>query len=277
MFSVFFLTLREGIEAALIVGIILAYLHRSDRQHLNKMVWGGLSTALALSVLGGWIVFSFLGGYNEDTDKNALKIFEGVSCLLAAVVLTWVIVWMHRNARHIGAELRAAVDSAGDSNNAWAIFGLVFLTVGREGLETILILPGMRSGVSNSDMIIAIVAGLSVSLVIGVALHRGSKVIDIQKFFKYTGVLLIFVASGLVAYGIHELQSADKFPVVVKEIWNTNHILHDKQSRLGEFLKGLFGYNGNPSLLEVIGYFTYLFGSLYLFLKPAAEDKKEAA
>ena len=107
-----------------------------------------------------------------------------------------------------------------------------------------------------------------VAVVLGVLLHRGAKVLDIQRFFKITGVLLIFFAAGLVAYGIHELQDAGKFPILVEHLWDINGILNDKEG-LGLFLKGLFGYNGNPSLIELVGYLAYLGTSLVLFLKPA--------
>ena len=278
MLPVFFLTLREGLEAALIIGIVLAYLQRTGRQQFVSSVWSGLLAALVFCAVGGTLIFMALGGLSD----RALKLFEGIACLSAAVILTAVIVWMHRNARNLGKELRAAVDTAvessSNSKHSWALFGLIFVTVGREGLETILILPGMRSSaeLSSGEMTAGIVSGLALAIVLGVAFHRGSKVLDLQRFFRYTGVLLIFFAAGLVAYGIHELQSAGSFPVVVKEVWNTNGVLYEKEG-FGLLLKGLFGYNGNPSLIEVICYFTYLIVSLRLFLKPHAPTPKAAA
>lgn len=297
MLPVFLLALREGIEAALIVGIILAYLTRTHRDHYRRMVWVGVVSALAASVLVGGLIFQFLGGFDPDVaaDKNALRIFEGVACLFAAAVLTWVVLWMHRHARHIGRELRAAVDSAVGRGSGWPLFGLVFLTVGREGLETILILPGLSKGASTGSVAGALVLGLGLALIIGALLHRGSKVLDLAKFFKVTGVLLIFFGAGLVAYGVHELQDAGVFPLVMKDLWDVNHLghvkgaaecvkgafssghlLHDKEVP-GVFLKALFGYNGNPSLIEVVLYFGYLVPALYLFLRPAtAPDSKSS-
>ena len=269
MLPVFLLTLREGVEVALIVGLILAYLNRTDRQQYTSMVWSGMAAAAVTCALVGGLIFSVMGGYDASVpaEKNALRIFEGVACLLAAGVLTWVIVWMHRHARTIGSELRAAVDTAVEKKQAWSLLGLVFVTVGREGLETILILPGMSKGASSGEVAGGIVLGLLGATVVGVLLARGSKVLDIQKFFKFSGVLLIFFAAGLVAYGVHELQDAGKFPVVVKDVWNINHILSDKKG-LGLLLKSLFGYNGNPELIELLAYLTYLVASLVLFLKP---------
>jgi high-affinity iron transporter len=278
MLPVFFLTLREGLEAALIVGIILAYLNRTERQEHIRIVWSGLVSALVLCAVVGGLIFQFLGGYDPlvPEEKNALRLFEGSACLLAAVVLTTVIVWMHRNARHLGKELRAAVDSAVEKRQAWALFGLVFLTVGREGLETILILPGISKGSGAGEVVAGIVLGLGIAIVIGVLLHRGAKVIDLQRFFKLTGILLIFFAAGLVAYGVHELQDAGKFPVVMKDVWNINHLLSDKEG-VGLLLKSLFGYNGNPELLELLAYLSYLSISLVLFLRPGAPQKARTA
>jgi len=277
MFPVFFLTLREGIEVALILVLILTYLNRTNRTQYRRVVWTGFFTAAAISAVIGAIIFQFMGGFDPSipSEKNALRTFEGVACLVAALVLTWVIVWMHKNAKNIGNELRAAVDSAVEKKQAWALMGLVFLTVGREGLETILILPGMAKGASTGAVIGGIALGLGTALVLGILLMRGSKVLDIQKFFKVSGVLLIFFAAGLVAYGVHELQDAGLFPIVVKDIWNINHILSDKEG-VGLFLKTLFGYNGNPELIEFIAYVGYLGTSLYLFLRPAKETTSEA-
>jgi high-affinity iron transporter len=270
MVPVFFLTLREGLEAALLVGIILAYLSRTGRRQYAAMVWGGVVAASVACALVGAGIFQFLGGFDPSVpaEKNALRIFEGVACLLAAVVLSWVIIWMQRNARHIGKQIRQAVDIAIERKQAWALFGIVFVTVGREGLETILILPGMAKGSSLGEIAGGIGLGLALSVAIGVLLHRGSLSLDLAKFFKFTGVLLIFFAAGLVAYGVHELQDAQVFPVLVEEVWNINHILHDKKS-VGLLLKGLFGYNGNPSLIEAFLYVAYLVVALFFFLKPA--------
>lgn len=271
MLPVLFLTLREGLEMALIVVLMITYLQRTERAHYQKSVWWGVGAAAALSIALGFAIFNFLGGYDPSipSDKNALRIFEGVSCLIAALVLSWVIVWMSRHSHKISGEIREAVDAATDDSRAtWALFSLAFLTVGREGFETIIILPGMAKGASALEVVSGVVLGLGVSILIGISLARGSKSLDIKKLFKISGVLLIMFAAGLVAYGIHELQDAGWFPVVVKDIWNTNGVLYEKEG-LGLFLKTLFGYNGNPELVEALAYFTYLAASLTFFLRPS--------
>jgi len=277
MLPIFLLTLREGVEVALIMGIILAYLNRTDRQQLGQYVWSGMVAAALFTAVLGVIIFQFMGGFDPSipAEKNMLRTFEGVSCLLAAGVLTWVIIWMHRNARHLGSQLRSAVDATAGKNQAWAIMGLVFVTAGREGLETVLILPGLAKGAATMDIVMGIALGLIGAIAVGVMLHRGSRTLDIQRFFKITGVLLIFFAAGLVAYGIHELQDAGRFPILMKDVWNINDVLSDKAG-LGLLLKGLFGYNGNPEIIELVAYVAYLSTSLTLFLKSPKETKAAA-
>ena len=128
---------------------------------------------------------------------------------------------------------------------------------------------------SATDITLGTVTGLGLAIAIGILINRGSKVLDLQRFFKVSGVVLIFFGAGLLAYGIHELQDAGAFPVVIKEVWNINHILNDKEG-LGVFLKALLGYNGNPSLIEVVLYLVYLVTSLKLFLTPPSVTQPKA-
>ena len=277
MLPIFFLTLREGLEITLIIVIMITYLKRTDRTHHLKAVWGGVTAASIISGLTGYYIFKFLGGYDPSipSDKNTLRIFEGVSCLVAALVLTWIIVWMSRNAHKLSSEIKNAVDEASNERKAtWGLFSLAFLTVGREGFETIIILPGMAKGATSFDIGLGIALGLGSAILVGISLAKGSRFFNIQKLFKVSGILLIFFAAGLVAYGIHELQDAGLFPIVSKGIWDTNGILYEKGG-VGLFLKTLFGYNGDPELIEALAYITYLGTSLYLFLgsKPQAASK----
>jgi high-affinity iron transporter len=262
MVPVFLLTLREGVEAALIIGIILAYLNRTGRSGHAGAVWKGLVGALVAVAAGGALIIQMVG----ELEKNTMRLFEGVACLLAAGILTYVIVWMHRHSKGMGAELRDKVDGAIDGQTAGALGGIVFVTVGREGLETLLMMPGMARDSSFMDVVIGSTLGLGLAVFLGVMLFRGSIKLDLAKFFRVSGLLLIFFAAGLVAYGVHELQDAGSFPVVVGELWNMNHILDDHNG-LGLLLKALFGYNGNPSLLEFGGYVSYLGVSLWMFLR----------
>ena len=132
----------------------------------------------------------------------------------------------------------------------------------------------MSKGATTGEVVSGIVLGLGSALVLGILLARGSKALNIQKFFRLSGVLLIFFAAGLVAYGVHELQDAGLFPSVMKDVWDTNDILSDKEG-FGLFLKALFGYNGNPELIELLAYVGYLTTSLVFFLKPTPPAETE--
>lgn len=273
MLQSFLVTLREGIEAALIISIILAYLTKTGNGDKSKHVWGGTAAGILFSIVAGAGILAIFG----KMDKNAERIFEGIATLLACGVLTWMILWMHKNAANIAGELRQQVDMALEKNSAMAMGALAFIAVGREGLETVLFLFAFSRSSSWAEALGGGALGLGVAVVLGFLLNRGSKVLNLRSFFKVSGVLLIFFAAGLLAYGIHELQDASVFPVLVKEVWNINHILNDKGS-FGVFLKALFGYNGNPSLIEVILYLLYLIPALVLFLKPpAAKPSADAA
>jgi high-affinity iron transporter len=272
--QVFLITLREGIEAALIIGIVLAYLSRTGRISERRAVWTGVVSALVACAGVGAAIHATVG----SMDKNTERLFEGVSTLLAAALLSWMLVWMHRHASQLGAHLRDQVDQAMSSSRrrGLGLGMLCFVAVGREGLETVLFLFGFAGqGVSPTHLVLGATGGLGLAVVIGVLINRGSQVLDLQRFFRISGVTLIFFGAGLIAYGIHELQDAGAFPVVVKEVWNINHILNDKAG-LGVFLKALLGYNGNPSLIEVGAYLGYLTTTLYLFLSPSSQAQSKA-
>lgn len=273
--QIFLIVFREGIEAALIVGIVLAYLSQTDRAHLKRFVWWGVALAGVGSLVVGGLIATLLG----SLEKNTGRLMEGILCLLAAAMLSWMIVWMHKHARGIGQELRDQVDTvtqakaAHPANAGAALTLLSFVAVGREGIETVLFLFAFGQDNAIGTTAIAATAGLVLAIVLGVALNRGIRVLDLGRFFRLTGVLLIFFAAGLVAYGIHELQDAGAFPVIIKEMWNINHIINDKQG-LGVFLKALLGYNGNPSLLETLAYSGFLTASLFLFLRAPKNTAK---
>jgi len=216
MLAAALITLREGLEAALIVGIVLGVLRKLDRADRSRSVWAGVLAAVAVSVVAG-LALNALGVAFEGRGE---EIFEGVAMLLAAGVLTWMIFWMQRQGRQIQAELEFDVRQATAAGSAWALFSLAFVAVVREGIE------------------------------------------DVRAFFRVTSVLLIFFAAGLVAHGVHELQEAALLPTFVERVWDVNHIL-DERGALGTFLNALFGYNGNPSLIEVFSYLGYLF-AVYL-------------
>jgi len=185
------------------------------------------------------------------------QIFEGIAMLLAAVVLTWMIFWMQRQGRHIQAELESDVRRATAAGSGWALFGLAFVAVLREGVETALFLTAAAFSATPMQTLTGGTLGLAVAVVLGWLVFAAGKRLNVRAFFRVTSVLLVLFAAGLVAQAVHEFQEAALLPALVEQVWDVNPIL-DEHSGVGTLLKALFGYNGNPSLLEVIAYGVYV-------------------
>lgn len=255
------ITLREGLEAALIVGIVLAYLARTGNRAYFGPIWLGTGAAVVLSILAGSVVFLTTGELKGRTEE----IFEGSAMFLAVGVLSYMVVWMKRQAVAFRVHLQAQLEAALRAGSASALTLLAFVAVGREGLETVLFMFAAARTSTPLESFLGGALGLLIAVALGYAGYRGSRLLNLQTFFNVTGFLLIIFAAGLLARGIHEFQEAGLLPFVVEEVWNINPILNEKEG-LGSFLKALFGYNGNPSLLEVIFYPSYLLVTLWYFL-----------
>jgi high-affinity iron transporter len=242
---------REGLEAALIVGIVLGYLKRMGYKR-QAAVWWGVASAVTVSVVAG-VALQALGIALQGRGE---QLFEGITMLLAAGVLTWMIFWMQRQGRSIHAELEADVRQAVTSGSRWALFALAFVAVVREGIETALFLTAAAFSATPAQTLIGGGLGLALAVAVGWLLFVVSVRLDVRAFFRVTSVLLILFAAGLVAHGVHELQEAGVLPVVVEHMWDINPVLNEN-SAVGSILKALFGYNGNPSLLEIVSYVAY--------------------
>jgi len=252
--AAFLVMLREGVEAALIVGILLAYVHRLGRRREWQWVWAGTISAVVLSLIAGIVIFSTIG----SLDERAEEIAEGVVAWVAAGLLTWMIFWMGSQARHIRGRLEGEVDAAIASGGGGALAAIAFFAVLREGLESALFLISTTIGTEADGLQLAGgMLGLVAAAVIGYLIYRGGTRIDIRVFFRVTGVLIILFAAGLVAKGIHEFQEVGLLPTLVDPLWDVN-VLDPDTSLAGEFAKSLFGWRPDPSLLMVVGYLAYL-------------------
>lgn len=246
------LAFREGLEAALILGIVLGVLRRVGRRDQGKMVWLGTGLAVLLS-LGAGIGLYALG---ISFEGQAEQIFEGLAMLLAAGVLTWMVFWLDKQGRHIQAELERDVRRAATGGGTWAIFSLAFLAVLREGIELALFLTAATFTATAAATLFGGLLGLGLAALAGWLIFAATARLDVRAFFRVTSILLIFFAAGLVAHGIHEMNEAGIVPAVVEHVWDTNPVL-DENSGGGQILKALLGYNGNPSLTEVLAYVGY--------------------
>jgi len=260
MIPSFIIAFRETLEAALIVGIVLSFLVRTNQTKYNNVVYVGVISGIVASIVGAFVFTSLAGGFSG----RAEKIFEGITMLIGAILLTTMILWMMKQ-KHIARELEHRVATELSEAHRFGLFSLVFIAVLREGIETVIFLRA-ASLVSTSNTMVGALAGLIAAIFLGYLIFVGSMRINIKRFFNVTSILLILFAAGLVAHGAHELQEATVIPAAIEHLWDINPpvnpdgsypIMHEN-GYIGSILKGLFGYNGNPSLTEVLSYLGYL-------------------
>ncbi|RME83151.1 MAG: high-affinity iron transporter, partial [Caldilineae bacterium] len=234
-----------------IIGIVLGVLARLNRSHLRPVIWQGVIAAGLTSLLLG-LALNQLGMQLEGASA---QIFEGLATLLAAGVLTWMILWMQKQGKYLKQNLeRETTQALGTGQKA--LFFLAFIAVFREGLELALFLLATSFVSGGTQTLFGAVIGLGLAFFLGWLLFTSTNRLNLRAFFQVTNILLILFAAGLVAYGVHELNEAGWIPVIIEHVWDINHILNEK-SQLGLILKALFGYNANPSLTEVIAYVMY--------------------
>jgi high-affinity iron transporter len=253
MLSALLLSLREGLEAALIIGIVLAALKKINRTDLRLWAWGGVLVAVLLSVA----VSFFLDRLGLSFQGKAEQIFEGLAMLSAAALLTWMILWMLRHSANLKTELETQTAQAASGKDKVAIFSLIFFAVFREGLELSLFLLAARLASSGSDSTLGALLGLASAAVLGWIIFSLSSRLSLQRFFQVTNILLIFFAAGLVGLAVHELNEAGWIPELIDHVWDLAPILSE-DSIPGGILKALFGYQSSPSLAAVLGYILYL-------------------
>ena len=269
------ITFRETLEAALIVGIVLSYLVRTRQTKYRAFVYWGCIVGIIASVIGALLFARVAGGFTG----RAGEIFEGITMLIGVVLLTTMILWMMKQKR-IAYELEQRVAAEIINARKLGLFLLIFVAVLREGIETVIFL-GAANFIAEGNTLIGALSGIVAAAILGYVIFIGSMKVNIKKFFNITSILLILFAAGLMAYGIHELQEAGVIPTVIEHLWDINPpvnldgsypVLHDKGS-IGSILKGLFGYNGDPSLIEVLSYVIYL-GCVFVLGRNIAADRK---
>ena len=260
MLPTYLLSLREGLEAALIIGIVLGAVSKIRRTDLVPTVWLGALSAIGVSVLTALVLTTF-GMSLEDPGE---AIFEGITMLIAAGILTWMIFWMSKQARFLKSELEAGIHKAAASAGKSAVFWLAFIAVVREGIELALFITaaffaGSRGGVATDvvQTLVGTILGLGTAALLSWTLFATTVRLDLRRFFQVTGFLLILFAAGLVAHGVHEFNEVGWIPSVIEHVWNLGSVISE-ESLLGQLLQTLFGYNSSPSLTEMIAYFGYI-------------------
>jgi len=268
--------LREGVEAALIVAIVCAYLARTgNARHFGK-IGAGVGAAVATSVVLGAALFLTLGGLEEPYEQ----IFEGAAMVLAACVVTWMLFWMRRQASSVKGELQRAVDRSLAEGTAWGLAVLAFTAVIREGLETALFLVGQAiaaaggaAGAAGAASVLAgAIAGLGIAVLIGYGFYRGSRILDLARFFRWTGVLLVFIAAGLLSHAVHEFVEIGWITIGTATAFDVGAVLpHD--AGIGLFLRALFGYTSAPEWVTLATWVAYVVVVLALYLRPVTPSE----
>ncbi|MDO8625894.1 MAG: FTR1 family protein [Candidatus Magasanikbacteria bacterium] len=266
------ITFREVLEVALIVGVVISYLARTNQTAFKKSVYFGLLAGIFISILSAVLFEKLAGGFSGQSEE----VFEGVMMLVGASLLTTMIIWMRRQQSAV-KKLEARVEAKIVKAEKFGLFFLMLVSVWREGVELIIFLAS-ASLVAGENNIIGALLGMGLATTTGLALFVWSRHLPLKRFFNITSILLILFAAGLVAHGVHEFHEAGLIPEGIKEVWNINPAVsddgsfplwHDKGA-LGSILKGLFGYNGNPSLVEVVSYLAYLSVAFWFFNKRPA-------
>lgn len=251
MLPSYLLSLREGIEAALIVGILLGAVRQMKRMDLAPVIWFGTLSASALSIL----IAVLLTNFGLEMKDPGEAIFEGFTMFIAAGLLTWMIFWMSRQARHLKSNLEFEIQRASQMGQR-AIFFVAFIAVLREGIELALFLTASVFASNSLQTTIGAFLGLGTAILLGWSIFASIVRLDLRRFFQVTGVLLILFAGGLVLHGVHEFTEVGWIPAIVEHIWDINSFLSE-DSGLGQLLAALFGYNPAPTLSEMIAYVLY--------------------
>ncbi len=268
--------LREGVEAALLVSIILAYLARTgNRQHFPKIFLGTLG-AVALSIAAGVVVFATVGDLHPPADQ----LFEAGTMVVAAVIVTWMLFWMRRQSIMLSGELRRAIDRILGQGGAWGLAVLAFTAVIREGLETSIFLVGQVTAAAAQGAGVTLLAGAFVGLAIaaflGVGFYHGSRRIDLAVFFRWTGIGLVFIAAGLLSRALHEFAELGALPFGTSTVFDMSRVLPDTTG-VGEFLRAVLGYSASPEALTLVAWLVYLVAVLALYLRPIRRALPPAA
>jgi high-affinity iron transporter len=272
LFSSALIGLREGLEAALVVSILVAFLVKTDRRSALRWVWPGVGGAVILSIAVG-AVLTFTT--NQMTFKHQ-ELLGGSLSVVAVVFVTAMIFWMRKASRSIAAELRGKMDNALNIGPL-AVLLLSFLAVGREGLETAVFFYSavQTAQEGTTQPLIGFGIGIVIAIVLAYLLYRGAVHFNLGKFFSVTGVLLVFVAAGVLGYGLHDLQEGGFLPGLTTLAFDASNALPES-SWYGTLLKGIFNYSQQTTVLQAVAWVAYVVIVLPLFLRPTKAKSKKS-
>lgn len=267
--------LREGLEASLIVSILVAYLVKSGRRDQLPRLWLGVGAAVAISLAVGAVLTFGPRGLTFE----AQELIGGILSIVAVALVTWMVLWMASAGRTLAQGLRNQVDATADK--PWALPLVALLAVGREGLETALFVwaatqAATRDSGPTAAPLLGALAGILIAVFLGWLIYRGALRINLSKFFAWTGGFLIVVAAGVLAYGVHDLQEAGVLPGLNNKAFDISHVI-EPTGVLGTLLKGIFNFSPTPSVLETVVWVAYIAIVTPLFVRRLRSAHRPAA
>ncbi|MFT4087797.1 MAG: FTR1 family protein [Gordonia sp. (in: high G+C Gram-positive bacteria)] len=263
--------LREGLEAGIVVMVLIAFAVKSERRDALKWIWAGVVAALTMTI-GTFLIIQF--GTSTISSLSA-ELIAGIASLLAVSIVTYMVLWMRKASAHISGDLKAGLTQA-LTLGAPAVFGLAFLAVGREGFETALLMVGYAESVSSGVWpLLGLLLGILIAALLVVAMYFGAIRINFSKFFLYTGVFLILIAAGILSYGIHALQTYGWLPGL-DDIAFDMPDWYGRDSWYGSALSGIFSFSPPFTWLQVIAWSLYVVIVTTLFVLRGRTHRKES-
>ncbi|OKI49853.1 iron uptake transporter permease EfeU [Streptomyces sp. MJM1172] len=271
MFSNYLIGLREGLEASLVVCILVAYLVKTGHKDRLAPLWAGVGLAAAVSLgFGAALEFG-----TQELTFQAQEAIGGSLSIIAVGLVTWMVFWMKRTARHLKSELHGKLDAALAMGTGALVF-TAFLAVGREGLETSLFVwRSVKAAGDGAAPLVGVLLGIASAIALGWLFYRGALKINLAKFFKWTGGMLVVVAAGVLAYGVHDLQEADFLPGLANKAFDVSESV-PPDSWYGTLLKGTFNFQPDPTWLQVVVWVLYLVPTLFVFFAPQRAGRPAA-
>ena len=272
MLANYLIGLREGLEATLVVVILVAYLVKSDRRNLLARIWGGVAIAVGVSLAFGALLTFGPRGLSFE----AQEAIGGTLSIVAVGFVTWMVMWMARSARSLSGDLKGQVDRAAAAGGAASLVLVAMLAVGREGLETALFLwAATQAANSTTGPLVGAALGLGTAVVLGYLFYKGAVKINLSKFFTWTGAILILVAAGVLGYGIHDLQEAGILPGLNSLAFDVSNVI-PPGSWLGTILKGTLNFSPATTWLQAVAWVVYVAVTMTLFFRQISRSHRPA-
>lgn len=270
MLANYLIGLREGLEATLVVVILVAYLVKSDRRNLLARIWGGVAIAVGVSLAFGALLTFGPRGLSFE----AQEAIGGTLSIVAVGFVTWMVMWMARSARSLSGDLKGQVDRAAAAGGAASLVLVAMLAVGREGLETALFLwAATQAANSTTGPLVGAALGLGTAVVLGYLFYKGAVKINLSKFFTWTGAILILVAAGVLGYGIHDLQEAGILPGLNSLAFDVSNVV-PPGSWIGTILKGTLNFSPATTWLQAVAWVVYVVVTMTLFFRQISRSHR---